>query len=150
MEQNDASLFSLEFDHQASAYITESAKWSKFLAIVWFILCGLMVIVALFAGSFMASAGLMGGIGGASSAYMGGIITAVYLVIAAIQLVPNIFRYQFAVKALKAIRNNDQQALVESLGKLKAYNKYWGILTIIVLAFYALLLIFGILGAMMR
>jgi hypothetical protein len=151
MEQNDSSLFSLEFDHQVSAYVTESAKWSKFLAIVWFVLCGLMAIFAMFAGSLLASsASLMGGVSGGIGAYMGGFITVIYLVMAVITFIPNLFRYQFAVKALRAIRNNDQQTLVESLSKLKSYNKYWGILTIIILAFYILIFVFTILGSLMR
>jgi uncharacterized membrane protein len=149
MEQSNESLFGLEFDHQAAAYITESAKWSRFMSIVWFILCGLFIIFAIFAGSMIASLGssMTGGIYGAG---MGGFVTALYLVLAAIQLVPNIFRYQFATKALQAIRNSDQSLLNESLGKLKTYNKYWGIVTIIILSIYILAFLFGILGALMR
>lgn len=148
MEQTNDNLFGLEFDHQAAAYITETAKWSKFMSIVWFILCGLFIIFAVFAGNMIAS--LSSGMTGLSGAGMGGFVTVVYLVLAAIQLVPNIFRYQFANKALQAIRNNDQPLLNESLGKLKTYNKYWGIVTIVILSIYVLAFLFGILGALMR
>lgn len=149
MEQTNDNLFGLEFDHQAAAYITETAKWSRFLAIVWFILCGLIILGAIFAGSLIASMG--GGMGyGFSTAGMGGMITAIYLILAAIQLIPNIFRYQFATKALQAIRNNDQVLLNESLGKLKTYNKYWGIVTIVIISFYVLIFLFGLLAGSMR
>ncbi|WP_315822003.1 hypothetical protein [Paraflavitalea speifideaquila] len=60
MDQTNDSLFGLEFDLQAAAYITESAKWSRFLAIVWFVICGFIVLAALFAGSLIAS--LSGGV----------------------------------------------------------------------------------------
>lgn len=148
-QQTNESLFGLEFDHQAAAYITESAKWSRFMSIVWFILCGLIIVIAIFAGSLIASVG--GGFSsGFSSAGLGGFVTVIYLVIAAIQLIPNIFRYQFATKALQAIRNSDQALLNESLGKLKTYNKYWGILTIIIISFYVLAFLFGIMAGAMR
>ena len=149
MEQSNESLFALEFDQQAASYITESDKWSRFLAIVWFILCGLFILFALFAGSLIASLynnTLYGGAG----AGLGGMMVVIYLIFAAIQVIPNIFRYQFATKALRAIRTNDQALLNESLGKLKTYNKYWGILTIIILSIYVLIFLFAILGTAMR
>ncbi|AXY78273.1 hypothetical protein D3H65_31635 [Paraflavitalea soli] len=149
MEQSNESLFALEFDHQAASYITESAKWSRFLAIVWFIICGLFVLFALFAGSLIASLysnTLYGGAG----AGIGGMMIVIYLILAAIQVVPNIFRYQFATKALRAIRTNDQALLNESLGKLKTYNKYWGVVTIIILSIYVLIFLFAILAGTMR
>ncbi len=141
MEQSNESLFALEFDQQAASYITESAKWSRFLAIVWFILCGLFILFALFAGSLIASlyssTPLWWSWGrGRFGRYDGSLL---YLIFAAIQVIPNIFRYQFATKALRAIRTNDQALLNESLGKLKTYNKYWGILTIIILSIYVLI-----------
>jgi low affinity Fe/Cu permease len=151
MEQTNESLFALEFDQQAASYITESAKWSKFLAIVWFVLCGLFIIFAIFAGSLIANlySGMSYGVSGVGAG-MGGLVTALYLIFAAIQVIPNIFRYQFATKAIRAIRNNDQALLNESLGKLKTYNKYWGIVTIIIISIYVLIFLFAILGAAMR
>lgn len=142
-QQSSENLFSLEFDQQAASYITETAKWSRFLSIVSFIVCGLFILIAIFAGSMIASFGAA--TPGFSAAGLGGFVTVIYLIFAAIWLIPNIFRYQFAVKALQAIRNNDQALLNESFGKLKTYNKYWGILTIIILGFYALIFLFGLL-----
>jgi hypothetical protein len=144
MEQSNESLFGLEFDHQAAAYITETAKWSRFLAIVWFILCGLTILGAIFAGRIIASS-MSAGFGGGYSA-LGGIIATVYVVLAVIQLIPNIFRFQFATKALQAIRNSDQALLNESLGKLKLYNKYWGIVTIVLISIWVLLILVQIGG----
>jgi len=143
MEQKDESLFALEFDHQASAYIVQSAKWSKFMSIVWFVLCGLIVLASFFIGSLLNASANTARVDRAYSAgYQIGIILC-YIIMAAILLVPNILRYQFAVKALRAVRDSDQQSLNDSLRKLGTYNKYWGILTIIVLAIYILAFLFG-------
>jgi hypothetical protein len=122
------------------------------MAIVWFILCGLFVLFALFAGSLIASlySNTLYGNASGLGAGVGGAMIVIYLIFAAIQVIPNIFRYQFATKALRAIRNNDQALLNESLGKLKTYNKYWGIVTIIILSIYVLIFLFAVLGTAMR
>ena len=150
MEQTNENLFGLEFDQQAASYITETAKWSRFLSIVSFVFLGLFILGILFAGSLIIST-LSGGMSyDSAGSSFGGLIISIYLVIAVILTIPNIFRYQFATKALRAIRNNDQTLLNESLGKLKTYNKYWGILTIIIISFYVLIFLFAVLGAAMR
>lgn len=151
MEQTNESLFALEFDQQAASYISESAKWSRFLAIVSFVFLGLFILGILFAGSFIMSTLSGGSMSyGSAGSGLGGLIIFIYLVIAVVLTIPNIFRYQFATKALRAIRNNDQALLNESLGKLKTYNKYWGILTIIIISFYVLIFLFALLGVAMR
>jgi hypothetical protein len=51
---------------------------------------------------------------------------------------------------IKALAAQDQQLLHESLGHFKAYSKFWGILTIIGISFYALMIILVLLGTIMR
>ena len=48
MENLDLLNNDLQVTPQAQSYLTESAKWGKFLAIMGFIFCGLMVILAFF------------------------------------------------------------------------------------------------------
>ena len=46
MEQNnDRSLFELSVDAQARSFLTETAKWGKFLAILGFVFCVIIVLV---------------------------------------------------------------------------------------------------------
>ncbi|HYJ65731.1 MAG TPA: hypothetical protein VEV62_18445, partial [Parafilimonas sp.] len=56
MEQNiTPNTFGLQVDNGNIPFLVEAAKWAKFLGILGFILCALMVICGLFAGTFFAS-----------------------------------------------------------------------------------------------
>ena len=46
-------LFDLQVDQQSISYLGEIARWAKFLSIVGFVVCGVMIIFALFAGSIL-------------------------------------------------------------------------------------------------
>ncbi|HEX9512801.1 MAG TPA: DUF5362 family protein [Puia sp.] len=142
MEQNTESLFELQVDHNASAYLGETARWAKFLAILGFICSGILVLVALFAGSFIAT--LAGGMGGAS--YLGGMISFVYIVIALVMFFPNLYLFNFASRMQVALRSNDQEQLTRSFGSLKSCYRFIGILMIIYLGLILLFFIFGLLG----
>ncbi|NML22524.1 hypothetical protein HHL16_16700 [Pseudoflavitalea sp. G-6-1-2] len=153
MEHGQNSLLDLQVDQQCAAYLLETAKWNRFLAIVWFILCGLMIVFALFAGTmFAAMFRTMPGMENASGALGASasiIITGAYLVMAAFQLIPNIFRYKFATQAINAVRSNDQALFNRSINNLRIYSKFWGIVTIIIIAFYVVIFIIALVGGAM-
>ena len=53
MEQNqDTSLFGINVDQAGKSHLADTAKWAKFLAVFGFIICGLIVIIGIFFGSF--------------------------------------------------------------------------------------------------
>lgn len=147
MEQNTSNLFELQIDHQSNAYLKETAKWAKFLAVIGFIGCALIILVGIFAGSVMATA--FGEMGGGFGGGMGVVMAVVYILFALLAFFPYLYLFRFANQMQVALRNNDQAALTTSFGNLKSCFKFVGILTIIVLAFYALALVFGVLGATM-
>lgn len=145
MEQSNQNLFDLQIDHQSSSFLSETAKWGKFLAIMGFIFCGLMVIVALFAGTLMAS--MMPGLGtaeGTTAAIGGGVLTVVYLVLALIYFFPCLYLFNFSSKMQLALRSNQQDVLNTSFRNLKSCFKFMGILTIVLLSFWVLLIIFSV------
>ena len=145
MEQNASNLFDLQVDHSSSAYLKETAKWAKFLAIVGFIVCALVVLAGIFAGSIFASLNPYGAYGGGF-----GVGMAIYcILIALLYFFPCLYLFRFATRMQVALANNDQPSLVDSFKNLKSCYKFVGILTIIALAFYALMLIFMVLGATM-
>ena len=148
MEQPTPStdLFDLHIDQQVTSYLGETAKWAKFLAILGFIMCGIIAIVALFAGSFLASSLSRFG-GGEGTAVSGVLVTIIYLGIVLLYFFPCLYLFNFASKMQAAIRSNDQQLLTTSFRNLKSCYRFVGILMIIVLSFYAILLIIGIVAA---
>jgi uncharacterized BrkB/YihY/UPF0761 family membrane protein len=147
MEQPPQStdLFDLHIDQQVSSYLGETAKWAKFLAILGFIMCGLAVIVALFGGAFIAA--IFNRVGTSESGVFGAFVSVIYIGIALLYFFPCLYLFNFARKMQAALRNNDQQNLANSFRNLKACYRFVGILMIILLSFYAIALIIGIIGA---
>ena len=148
-EQNqETSLFGFGIDQSSRTHLFEAAKWAKFLAIVGFVLCGLIVVIAFFVGSFLAmmsnsynngysgSARLTGG--------MGVLVTIFYIGIAILFFFPYFFLFRFATRMKTALNTNDQLTLNTSFQNLKIMFRYVGILTIVMLSFYALAIIMAI------
>jgi Family of unknown function (DUF5362) len=148
METNENLLNSeLQIDSIAHSHLAETAKWSVFLSIVGFVLSGILVVVALFAGTFLGS--MNSGLG-AAPVIGAGLITVLYLIIAALYFFMSLFLYRFATKMKAALYSNDQDTLNNSFLNLKNLYKLMGILTVIYLAFIVLAMIFGIGAALMR
>ena len=149
MEQTSENLFDLQIDHQSNSYLSEAAKWGKFLSIMGFIFCGLFVIVALFAGTYIATS--MRGFGNTSSGagvMGGGIVTVLYIIIALVYFFPCLYLFNFSSKMQAALRGNQQDVLNMAFRNLKSCFKFLGVLMIIMLCFWILAIIIGI-GATM-
>lgn len=142
MDQQNQNLFELQLDQPSTAYLGEAAKWAKFLAIMGFIFCGLMIIIALFAGSIIGAAVSAAG-SGMSSMLGTGFFTTIYLIIGAIYFFPCLYLFRFASQMQDAIRNHEQNRLQDSFKNLKSCFKFMGILIIIMLCFYVLVIIGG-------
>ena len=146
MEQSNQNLFDLQIDHQSNSFLSEAAKWGKFLAIMGFIFCGLFVIFALFAGTLIAS--MMQGLNDAGAsggaAMSGGVVTFVYIVIALVYFFPCLYLFHFSSKMQAALRGNQQDLMNTSFRNLKSCFKFMGILMIIVMSIWVLVLIVAI------
>ena len=137
------NLFELQVDQQCIGYMGETARWAKFLSIVGFVLCGFMIMFALFFGSIMSPFTRLGsGSDSFSNAvavgYSSYAITIVYIIIALLFFFPCLYLFNFSVKMQTALRNNDQLNLNAAFSNLKSCFKFVGILTIVMLSFYLL------------
>ena len=143
MEQKSANLFDLHVDQQSQGYLSETAKWAKFLSIVSFIMIGLLLILTIVGGAAMFSSDL------ADMGYydtdFGIVGIIVFLIVMVLALIPNIYLYRFAVKMQVALRNNDQSNLASSFLNLKSCYKYVGIFTIVFLSFILIRIVYTIL-----
>ncbi|MBL7698654.1 MAG: hypothetical protein JNK79_10855 [Chitinophagaceae bacterium] len=139
------NLFELQVDHLASSYLNDAAKWAKFLAIIGFIFCILIVLAGLFAGSMMGA--LYPSLGGGAAAAGAGFFAFFFIVLALVYFFPCLYLYRFASQVQSAIRSNEQTKLQNSLKNLRAHYRYVGILMIIMLVFYVFAFFFQILGA---
>lgn len=150
-EYSKVEEFELQLNESAKGFIKEAAKWAYFLSIMGYVGIGLIVLVAFFAGTIFATVGTMmpGGIGGLGSAF-GIIMTVVYLLLAALYFFPVYYLNKFASNAKSALQNNDTDSLATCFEYLKSHYKFIGIMTIAVFGLYGVMIVFGIIGALVR
>ena len=145
MEQHDLLSNDLVINSISQDNLNASAKWGKFLSIVGFVFIGLMIIGGLVMQAFMPSFGSYG-YGSPFLKYIG----TVYLILGIILFFPCLYLLKFSNKILEAIRTSNQESLDNAFVNLKAMFKFYGVVTIVVLGFYALIFLFGIGSSMMR
>lgn len=148
MQSTDLLSGDLTITPISRGFLSETAKWTKFLAILGFIGCGLMAIAAFFLPflmSFMPTDEMMpmGGMGRGFGIFM----TILYLGISLLLLIPCLYLYRFSTKMKLALLQSDNETLDLSFGNIKSFFKFYGIMTIITLSFYVLVIILSIVGA---
>lgn len=140
--------FELQLDESAKDFLKETAKWAYFLSIIGFIGIGLLVLIAIFAGTFFSlmsnTVPGMAAVGGS----FGFMFSIIYLIMALLYFFPVYFLNKFASNAKKAFRDNDSEALTNSFQYLKSHYKFIGILTVILLALYGVILIFAVIAGL--
>jgi hypothetical protein len=146
MENFDLLNNDLQLSPQGLSYLTESAKWGKFLAIMGFIFCGLMAVLAFLLPKLITSLPAYSNYSSAMQAVM----TVVYLAGAVLLFFPCFYLYKFSVKMQVAVKETSQETFDESLMSMKSMFKFYGILTIVLLSLYALIFVLGMLGLAMR
>jgi hypothetical protein len=155
MDQNlgtssPSPLFGLSIDEFSRNHLTEAAKWGKFLAIVGFVVCALIALSGIFVSSFismMPEQAYETEQEKRISGYMATFLGIIYVLLAILYFFPCLFLYNFATKMKAALVSNNQDLLNISFQNLKKMLRYVGILTIIILSFYALIMIVVIVGA---
>lgn len=147
-QEQNTSLFGFGIDPTSRVHLAEAARWARFLAIVGFVMCGLVVIIGIFAGSIMSS--MMSGYSeefGGRARFGGGLgafMSILYIGFAILYFFPCLFLFRFANLMKTALNTNEQGTLNTSFQNLKIMFRYVGILTIIVLSIYAIIFLLAI------
>ena len=150
MENLDLLNNDLQVSPVAQNYLSESAKWGKFLSIMGLILCGLMVIIAFIIPSFMVKVPPYNGMSESFGSGMRVGLTVMYLIFAILFFFPCLYLNRFSVKMQAAAKAVSQENFEESLMNLKSMFKFYGIFTIIILSVYALAFIIGMIALSMQ
>jgi uncharacterized protein DUF5362 len=151
MEEQNSPLFGLNIDFDSKSHLAESAKWAKFLSIVGFVLCGILTLVGIFASTFLANFSGRFATTPEASAYTAGysfMFAVLYIGLALLYFFPCLFLYRHSTNLKNALATNNQETLVKSFQNLKIMFRYMGILTIIVLSFYALIIVILIIAGL--
>ena len=144
LESERSAVFGMELtEHTKSLFLT-MARWTKFLAILGFVLLGVFVIALCVA--VLTQNGLSSSSG---PERIGQIIGAgvVAILLASIYFYPTYALLMYSIKVKKAILAADQGDFDLSIKYLMNMFKYMGILLIIVLALYSVSLIILLLMA---
>jgi hypothetical protein len=130
----------------AVGFLQESAKWSKFMAIIGFIGIGLMVLVSLFMAIGFSS---MGASTMPELPFSMSVFSIIYVLFAAIYFFPVYYLYQYATKTSAALHSKNKQLLADGLENLKSHHKFLGIFTLIIISLYGFIFVFAILGGIL-
>ncbi len=122
------------------SYIYDMAKWANSLAIVGFVIAAILILASFTVGSAMQAdpklAATM-----ATSNLNPIVITIFCLIWAFAVFYPSLLLFKYATKAKLGVLYGQQASLDEAFGKLKSLFKYWGVITLIVVALYIMLVI---------
>lgn len=141
MENQESHLVLTNF---AKEFLKESAKWSKFLAILGFVGIGFMMLSAIFIGALSSSFPQNG-----VMPFSSPLLSVIYLIFAVIYFFPVFYLYKYAEHTKKAIDSNDSEVLQKGFEKLKSHHKFIGIMALIILSLYALGLLLALFGGIM-
>lgn len=139
----------LRIGSDAARYLMETAKWGRFLAIMGFVFCGLMVVagiaMTLFLGAFSTEDEKMP----FNMAWMG----LIYVGFALIFLFPSLYLFRFGTHISRSLHAMEQSTFDSGLQNLKSTFKFMGLYTIIALGIYVLILVGmavgGLIGALL-
>lgn len=140
-EQNPEEIIQEEVElvvtEEIRSYIYETAKWARFLSIVGFVVTGWLIIIAFSASAFETA--FKQRPGGEQLAELGSTVLMIFFLLTAlIYFYPSLMLFKYATAAKAAVLYGDQDSLNTAMGKMKSFFKFWAILTIVILAFYAI------------
>ena len=134
-QESEQSLFGLSIDPQSKVYLTETAKWGKFLSVLGFILCTFMllggIIFATMSNDLERS---MNRDGFSSREFrgLGATMAITYIVIAVLYFFPCLYLLRFSSYVQAAINSGEQEKLTTAFMSLKSLFRFVGICTLIV------------------
>lgn len=130
METLDNNLGSMsnELESRTREYLTTAGKWGKFLAILGFIGCGLILIIAMI------------GLSMARSTNMPWVIL-IYIAIAILYYLPSLYLYRFSAAAIDTGQTGSSTDLEEAMLNLKKFLKFVGIFVIFIISIYIIIFI---------
>lgn len=127
----------IEIEQETLSLLNTTRKWAMFLAIVGFIILGLIVIIGLIAGTFLTAFNSgEKGLGISES-----LMFVFIFLLAVIYFIPILFLFRFSKHTSHAVQTLDKLELHKAVKNLKSYFVYIGILIIIILSIYLIVLI---------
>jgi len=126
----------LKISTESEEYLKETGGWASFLAILGFILVGIMVIGSIGVSLFLSTMNNEQ-ISPSTGYLMGGL----YLLLGILYFFPILYLFRFSTNIKKAIENKDNENLDQAFKNIKSHYKFIGIFTIAFIVVYIILAI---------
>jgi hypothetical protein len=150
MEQQNEQLFGLTLDPQSKRFLGETAKWGRFLSVIGFILCGLIVVGGIYFATIVKNSNnVFDRYGGSTSQLqaLGPAVAIIYILMAVLYFFPCLYLNRFANKMTTALAAEDQGSMTTAFENLKSMFKFFGVLTIIIISIYVVIFVLAIVSA---
>lgn len=127
----------IEIEQETIKHLNTTRKWAMFLAIIGFIILGLIVIIGLIAGTFLTAFNS----GGKDLGIPESLMFVPILLLAVIYFFPVLFLFRFSKHTSHAVQTLDKLEFHKAIKNLKSFFVYIGVLIIIILSLYIVVLI---------
>ncbi|HEU0063984.1 MAG TPA: hypothetical protein VFQ58_03100, partial [Flavisolibacter sp.] len=133
MEENQF-LFSLTIDPATKAYLNDTSKWARFIAITGMIVLVIVLIFTILGATVLNNASIITVSGmqemeGLKNSIRVGMVVG-SIIVTGIAFIPLLYLFNFANKMKKSLALNQQAMLNESFFNLKKYFRFLGIVLI--------------------
>jgi hypothetical protein len=136
---NNLGSMSQDLELRTRELLTTAGKWGRFLAILGFIGCGLMLLGGII---FLAFVPRMPGVGSEAS-----LLVLIYVLGAVLYFLPTLYLYRFSAAAIDTGRTGSPEDLYNAALNIKKLLKFTGIMVIVVIGLYILAIVGAILFA---
>ncbi len=136
---NNLGSMSQDLELRTRELLTTAGKWGRFLAILGFIGCGLMLLGGII---FLAFVPRMPGVGSEASLFV-----LIYVLGAVLYFLPTLYLYRFSSAAIDTGRTGSPEDLYNAALNIKKLLKFTGIMVIVVIGLYILAIVGAILFA---
>ena len=126
----------------AANMLRETKPWTRFIAVVTFVMAGLMLLGGLV---FLV---MVSSMGSRSRSDVPALMGIVYIGLGALYFAPAIFLNRYASKIGDVLRTNGMRDLEQALAAQKSFWKFAGIMMIILLIIYGIVILMAVSGNM--
>jgi hypothetical protein len=126
----------LTINNEIKAYLLETSKWGKFLAIVGYVGMGLLLLLGIV---FIVGFSIFSSVPGVGFPIR--IMGLVYILLSVAYYFPLKYLYNFSIHLKQGINSINQQRVTYGFEYLKSLFKFMGIFTIVVLSIYVLIIV---------
>jgi hypothetical protein len=138
---NNIGSMSGELEFRTRELLTTAGKWGRFLAILGFIGCALMLLGGIIFLSIIPQ------LNGEVLRDETPLIVIIYILGAALYFFPTLYLYRFSLAAIETGKTGSPEDLFNAALNIKKLFKFVGILTLIIICLYIVLIVGGILLA---